>query len=72
MLNINKCNSIQLVDQGKEFKLFLAEYKGEPLRHLYVGCGMIVLCQEGAGEESMSPARRLLPQSRQEVRECFN
>lgn len=56
MLNIKKCDHIWFADKGKELELFLAKYKGEPLRHL---CGVITLAQE-AGEEGVSPARRLM------------
>ena len=51
MLDINKCSIIQCVDQGKELELFLAKYKGDPLRLLLVGCSMINLQQEETGEE---------------------
>lgn len=68
MLDINKCNIIQCVDQGKELELFLAKYKGDPLRLLSVGCSMINLQQEETGEESVGPTRRLLPCSGQEVK----
>lgn len=60
MLNMKKCNHIWFADKGKKLELFLAKYKGEPLRHLQVGCGVITLAQEEAGEEGMSPARRLI------------
>lgn len=43
MLDICKCNIIQLIDRGKDLELFLAKYKEGPLKNLEMECGMTTL-----------------------------